>query len=327
MKVGGILAAAAALLFVMTGTVSAEGVDITVGAETEAVVTNGFTDDDDVNLEPALTVGINASTALTAIGDGTAGVTVTGELTDGAYETEDGNVWLTSNGLKLVVGDQKNAAWALGVTAPDVGTGLNASSFGDLVHPDLMVGDDSAYGSTLLMLSDDWDAKASVYAAVIDGVMVGFSYVPNYNDVDDDAWFFGTRAELGELLGNDGTLTVSTGYAITPNGMNENDNSYSIGAQIDMGDTTVGASFAATQPGDATGVDVGASYDVTEAFAVSLSHYIGEYMTTERQFTMLSGAYELAGGIDVYASAAMGDVVTDVERDGTIMTTGLRLEF
>ena len=326
MKIGGILAAFAALCFVTTGALASDNVDISIGADVEGVVSNGFTDDNSVDLTPTLSLGLEASTALPMV-DGTGGVTVTGELVDGSYETENGNVWLTSNGLKLVIGDQKNAAWALGVTAPNVGSGLNASSFGDIVHPDLMAGDDSAYGSTLLMLSDDWDAKASVYAAVIDGVTVGFSYVPEYNGGDDAAWFFGSSAELGELIGNDGMLTLSTGYAVTPNDMGENDSSYSIGAQVGMGDATVGASFAATQPGDATGIDVGVSYDVTEEFAVSLSHYIGEYMTIERQFTMLSGSYTLADGIDVYASGAMGGVTTDVEQDGTVIMTGLRLKL
>lgn len=248
---------------------------------------------------------------------------------------------------RFFIGNVRNVAYQIAVTAPTVSAlGVQESDFTGL------------YGTlpvTTLPVYDYLSAKVSYLSPVMNGLSVGFSFLPsnNINGHDDTVLKNGTlnNAEIATVLYQTEIepyfISASMSYARYEPQSGKAGENFSTGINIGAGNWTIGSSFMRSLYRDlnnkdpvGTGIinggsvntfDIGFSYDIgLMAASVNYIDMNGKNKdgVLRQKMWQTSFRYKLGAGIDVFTDASYVRLhVAESKRSHVGMATGFDLSF
>ncbi|SMF18990.1 Outer membrane protein (porin) [Tistlia consotensis] len=262
---------------------------------------------------------------------------------------------------RVEIGDRDSAAALMHYAAPDVGIGLNDGDVSDWVHNPTASDADSAFESTYLYLGEDKATKVTYFTPRIAGFQFGASYIPEFEQMNneqpgdgryhDGVALGGNFVDRLDLGGDRGPVAVAASAtflrATAPDSVAGVDDAlgYAFGLNLGYAGFTLGGSYAhtagsaagGTDPAislDGHGYDVGLAYQ-TGPWAFSLSHYHGQAKgdvalsgNDLSDVFMLSTAYALGPGVSLKSSAYRVDYDGGAsDNSGYALVGGIVVDF
>ena len=288
---------------------------------------------------------------------------------DAGGQIGDSFLYLERDHWGLVqVGDTDNVAINMHVGAPDGGISVND---GDLVGIEAFVlpagfeESNTLIDTTILQLGDDSSGKISYYSPRIDGLQLGVSYIPQFEDggnsnssqirIDGQGpttYSVATAVNFEGSLGDVDVQAYAGGLVadVAPANGSGNPWGVGVGAVLTLGGFEVGGSFAKAsgdaalgQSLDGTSFDLGVVYEVGE-YRIGLTYIRGvsrgarsDSSDQRLDQAILSGTYALGPGIDLVGGLfyfdADGEKGVAAEEDGVAgnhgfgFATAIKLAF
>lgn len=250
---------------------------------------------------------------------------------------------------RVIVGSLDGAPYQVHKSAPDVGVfGVDDSDLG-YVLPSF---NDSplAYGTILNLAGDS--IKGTYFTPVMGGLRVGLSYIPEVNGLNsadksftkarNGVWKDGYEAVVAYDTTGDGSafhVDLGAGLYDRADAGKDMDEDYSVGLSFSTGPWTVGAGARYAHLDDELehwGWNAGVAWEQgrwgasLSFMAVSGETNILNAERIEDYLTMASGKYNLAAGVDAFATIGYiryDNVHDDDKRDVYTAVTGLALSF
>ncbi len=253
---------------------------------------------------------------------------------------------------RILLGSENSAGYIMGVSAPNVGIGINSGDQGDWVPVDSDAGQfRAALGATSLENDAVNDAnRVTYFTPRFSGLQGGISYTPdagedsNAQPDENSSYHDGIDLGVNFTESFSGFDVAAYGrYGIASNDAPGGDDPEVFGVGINLGYAgfTVGGSYSQQEEGGANegqSWDLGASYS-TGPWGVSLTYFNGEAeggaASGDEELQTIEGAvsYALGPGIKVVGSVGYNDFddddtgAADDSNDGYWIVTGIKLSF
>ena len=280
------------------------------------------------------------------------GVNVQLEGNTGGDQIDESYAFIEGDFGRILLGSENSAGYIMGVSAPNVGIGINSGDQGDWVPVDSDAGQFRAtLGATSLENAAVNDANRLTYFTPrFSGLQGGISYTPddgedtNAQPSENDDYHNGIDVGLNFTESFGGFDVAAYGrYGVATNDAPGGDDPevYGVGLNVGFAGFTVGGSYSQQEEAGANegqAFDIGASYG-TGPWGVSLTYFNGEAEGSaasgdeELQTIEAAASYALGPGIKVIGSVGYNDFdddesgAGDASNDGYWVVTGIKLNF
>ncbi len=261
------------------------------------------------------------------------------DTTSSAGQIDEAYMYVESNFGKVMVGRHTNVNEQLSLHAIDLGAlDIQETDLTNWVVP--AAGDiDSTFTATYFT-ADENLTKISYITPNFSGFQAGMTYAPRGGDTEDSV-IHGTGSFDATMLTAvykatvDGVgFGVSAGYGFSTveNSNADTISKFNVGANVMYKGFSVSAAYKDVDTGVAnadniTVWDAGVAYEMGP-YGVSLSYIAGEQDEIEVSTLLLSGVYNMAAGVDAFATVGFGDYKQGTpENDGFAVIGGMMLSF